>query len=132
MKEKSWSEISESLKTTQEEIKTTWNSLRAQFGIEMKNVISIRSDQSTDDLYISQWTFYDKLLFLQPIMKTKKSRDTLINCDDDELAGNFSGDVELSSTADHVGRYVASEACQTSKTSCTTCWMECWLRLTSA
>ena len=36
----------------------------------------------------------------------------------------------------HMGRYVASEACQTSTTCCITCWMECWMecwfRLTGA
>ena len=38
---------------------------------------SNKSGPSTDDLYVSQWVFWNKLQFLQSVMKTTKSRDTL-------------------------------------------------------
>ena len=60
-----------------DEVKQKWLSLRAQFGRELKNSNKQKSGQSTDELYISQWVFYDKMKFLQHVMKTKKSRDSL-------------------------------------------------------
>ena len=59
------------------DIKSKWNAIRGQFGRELSKVKSSKSRQSNDDLYVSQWMFWDKLQFLQSVMKTTKSRDTL-------------------------------------------------------
>ena len=72
MKEKAMNEICEELSVSVDEAKQKWMSLRAQFGRELKNSNKHKSGQSTDELYVSQWIFYDKMQFLQPMMKTKK------------------------------------------------------------
>ena len=77
VKEKTISEIAENIGVTVAEIKQKWTSLRAQFGRELKNSTKHKSGQSTDELYVSQWVFYEKMHFLQNVMKTKKSRDSL-------------------------------------------------------
>ena len=71
-KEKALSEISDQLDVSVEEIKSKWLGLRAQFGRELRSVTKTKSGQSTEELYVSQWVFVDKLQFLQPMMKTKK------------------------------------------------------------
>ena len=80
-KEKALNEISEEIFIPVEEIKQKWLSHRAQYGRELTNSKKQKSGQSTDELYVSQWIFYDKMHFLQPMMKTKKSRDSIDLCD---------------------------------------------------
>ena len=72
MKEKAMNEICEELSVSVDEAKQKWMSLRAQFGRELKNSNKHKSGQSTDELHVSQWIFYDKMQFLQPMMKTKR------------------------------------------------------------
>ena len=56
---------------------------------------SNKSGPSTDDLYVSQWVFWNKLQFLQSVMKTTKSRDTLsIGNDSFQINASFSPDEE--------------------------------------
>ena len=47
---------------------------------------SIKSGQSTDELYASKWIHYDKLDFLIPVFGASKGRDTLkrMNLQEDE------------------------------------------------
>ena len=68
---------------------------RGQFGRELNKVKSSRSGQSTEDLYVSQWMFWDKLQFLKSVMKTAKSSDTLsIGNDIFQIYASFSSDEE--------------------------------------
>ena len=71
-KEKALNEISEEIFIPVEEIKQKWLSLRAQYGRELTNSKKQKSGQSTDELYISQWIFYDKNAFLATDDENKK------------------------------------------------------------
>ena len=57
------------------DIKSKWNAIRGQFGRELNKVKYSESGQSTDDLYVSAngTSFWDKLQFLQSVMKATKS-----------------------------------------------------------
>ena len=77
------------------DINSKWNAIRGQFGREVNKVKSSKSGQSTDDLHVSQWLFWGKLQFLQFLMKTTKSRDTLlIGNDSFQINASFSLDEE--------------------------------------
>ena len=78
VKEKVLAAIAEELDVEINEIKGKWNAIRGQFGRELHKVKTSKSGQSADDLYVNQWVFWDKLQFLNKVMKTStKSRDTL-------------------------------------------------------
>ena len=46
-----------------------------------------KSEESTGELYVSNWTYYQSLAFLQPVMKSSSSKNTLkqSNKDVDEI-----------------------------------------------
>ena len=77
MKERGYSEIATALNTTNASVKTKINGLRGHLGREIRKEKTTKSDQSTDELYKSNWVHYDKLSFLIPVIGTGKSRDTL-------------------------------------------------------
>ena len=77
LKEIAYSDIAESFDTNIASIKTKINSLRTQFGKELTKERSTKSGQSTDELYSSNWTHFDKLAFLTLVFGASKSRDTL-------------------------------------------------------
>ena len=77
MKERALAAIANKLDVQITDIKSKWNAIRGQFGRELNKVKSSKSGQSTDDLCVSQWMFWDKLQFLESVMKTTQSRDTL-------------------------------------------------------
>ena len=60
--------------------------MRAQLGREMAKEKSTKTGQRTDELYSSNWAYYDKLAFLFPVVGASKGRDTLkiINLQEDE------------------------------------------------
>ena len=77
------------------DIKSKWNAIRGQFRRKVNKVKSSKSGQSTDDLYVSQWLFWGKVQFLQSLMKTTKSRNTLlIGNDSFQTNASFSSDEE--------------------------------------
>ena len=79
------------------DIKSKWNAIRGQFGRELNKVKHSESGQSTDDLYVSAngTSFWDKLQFLQSVMKTTKSWDILsIGNDSFQVNASFSLDEE--------------------------------------
>ena len=95
VKERALAAIANELDVQITDIKSKWNAIRGQFGRELNKVKSSKSGQSTDDLYVSQWMFWDKLQFLQFVMKTTKSRDTLsIGNDSFQINASFSSDEE--------------------------------------
>ena len=51
--------------------------MRALLGREITKEKTIKSGQSTNELYKSNWVHYDKLSFLIPVIGAGKSRDTL-------------------------------------------------------
>ena len=69
---------SEHLDVPVEEVKAKWISLRAQFGREMRSVANTKIGQSTDELYVSQRVFFDKLHFCNPLWRLKKIENQLI------------------------------------------------------
>ena len=77
MKEVAYSEIANSLDTTVASIKAKVNSLRTQLGKELAKERNTKSGQGTNELYVSNWVFYQNLAFLKPVFGTSKSRDTL-------------------------------------------------------
>ena len=86
LKENAYSEIATALDTTVASIKTKVNSLRTQLGKELAKERNTKSGQGTDELYVSNWIFYQKLAFLIPVFGTSKSRDTMkrINFQEDD------------------------------------------------
>ena len=74
VKEKALAAIAEELDVEINEIKGKWNAIRGQFGRELHKVKTSKSGQSADDLYVSQWVFWDKLQFLNKVMKTSTKR----------------------------------------------------------
>ena len=95
VKERALAAIDNELHVQITDIKSKWNAIQGQFGRELNKVKSSKSGQSTDDLYVSQWMFWDKLQFLQSVMKTTKSRDTLsIGNDSFQINASFSSDEE--------------------------------------
>ena len=100
VKEKALAAIAKEFDVQIADIKAKWNAIRGQFGRELNKVKSSKSGQSTDDLYVSQWMFWDKLQFLQSVMKTTKSRDTLsIGNDSFQKNTTFSSDEEITDTS---------------------------------
>ena len=79
VKERATASIAEDLNREVTDIKAKWNAIRGQFGRELNKALASKSGQSTAELYVSQWTFWERLQFLENVMrKTKKnSRDTL-------------------------------------------------------
>ena len=75
MKERALAAIANELDVQITDIKSKWNAIRGQFGRELNKVKYSESGQSTDDLYVSAngTSFWDKLQFLQSVMKTTKS-----------------------------------------------------------
>ena len=69
VKEKALAAIAEELDVEINEIKGKWNAIRGQFGRELHKVKTSKSGQSADDLYVSQWVFWDKLQFLNKVIK---------------------------------------------------------------
>ena len=63
VKERAVAAIASELDVQITDIKSKWNAIRGQFGRELNKVKSSKSGQSTDDLYVSQWMFWDKLQF---------------------------------------------------------------------
>ena len=66
LKEITYTEIATSLHTNITSIKAKINSLRAQLDDRWRKKKSSKSGQSTEELYASKWTHYDKLNFLIP------------------------------------------------------------------
>eukprot|EP00112_Aurelia_sp_Birch-Aquarium-sp1_P024659 Seg788.15 transcript_id=Seg788.15/GoldUCD/mRNA.D3Y31 product="hypothetical protein" protein_id=Seg788.15/GoldUCD/D3Y31 len=90
---KALNEIEDVIGIPPNEIKTKIISLRSQLGREMGKTVKTKSGQSADDLYKSNWAYWDRLQFLQPVMKPGKSRDTFDTCNDDsEQEGRNSPD----------------------------------------
>ena len=77
VKERALAAVANKLDVQITDIKSKWNAIRGQFGRELNKVKSSKSGQSTDDLCVSQWMLWDKLQFLESVMKTTQSRDTL-------------------------------------------------------
>ena len=97
------------------EIKTKIVSLRSQLGREMLKVAKTKSGQSADDLCKSNWTYLDRLQFLQPVMKPGKSRYTLDPCNDDlEHEESSSTDPDSQITAHSTPR-ISKKAYETKK-----------------
>ena len=59
------------------EIYAQINSLRQVLGQNIKKVNTVKSGQSTDELYTPTWAFWNALQFLVPVMNAKPSKDTL-------------------------------------------------------
>lgn len=76
-KDVAYNEIADVLQCNVNSIKTKINGLRAQLGREMAKVNKTKSGQSTDELYVSNWTHYKSLAFLQSVMKASNSKNTL-------------------------------------------------------
>ena len=72
------------------DVKAKWNAIRGQFGRELNKVKVGRALMS----YVSQ-IFWDKLQFLQSVMKTTKSRDTLPIGNDSLQNATLSSDEEV-------------------------------------
>lgn len=58
-------ELADEFSTTTEEIQRKIHNLRNQFSSELKKHKKIKSGQSTDELYVSKWPYYNLLSFLQ-------------------------------------------------------------------
>lgn len=58
-------------------IKQKLNNLRTRFGKELSKERNTKSGQATEELYNSNWPFFDQLAFLTPVIGASKSRDTL-------------------------------------------------------
>ena len=99
MKEKALVAIAKEFDVHIADIKAKWNATRGQFGRELNKVKSSKSRQSTSDLHGSQWMLWDKLQFLQSVMKTTKGQDTLsIGNDSFQKNATFSSDEEITDT----------------------------------
>ena len=100
VKEKASDAIAKEFDVQIADVKAKWNAIRGQFERELDRVKSSKSGQSTDDLYVSQWMFWDKLQFLQSVMKTTKRRDALsINDDSFQKNATLSSDEEITDTS---------------------------------
>ena len=81
----------------------------------MLKVAKTKSGQSADDLYKSNWAYWDRLQFLQPVMKPGKSRDTLDPRNDDlEHEESSSTDLDSQITAHSTPR-ISKKAYETKK-----------------
>ena len=95
VKERALAAVANKLDVQITDIKSKWNAIRGQSGRELNKVKSSKSRQRADDLYVSQWMFWEKLQFLQSMMKTTKSLDTLsIGNDSFRINASFSSDEE--------------------------------------
>ena len=48
--------------------------IRAQYGRELAKVNKSKSGQSIDEFYVSNWTHYQSLTFLEPVIKSSSSK----------------------------------------------------------
>ena len=85
LKDIAYTEIASVLDVTITSLKTKINGLRAQFGRELAKVNKTKSGPSTDELYVPSWIYYQRLLFLMPVVKSTKSRDTHKRKNDEEI-----------------------------------------------
>lgn len=87
IKEIAYSEMASNFDTDIASIKQKLNNLRTRFGKELSKERNTKSGQATEELYNSNWPFFDQLAFLTPVIGASKSRDTLkrmsVNNDDD-------------------------------------------------
>lgn len=74
MREKALIAIAKELDFEITNVKVKWNTIRGQFGRELKRIEA--SSQSSGPIYVSHWVFWDKLKFLQSVMKTSKRNDS--------------------------------------------------------
>ncbi|KAL9966434.1 hypothetical protein ACROYT_G024507 [Oculina patagonica] len=74
---KAKSEMESILGLEWKEIYAQINSLRQVLGQNIKKVNTVKSGQSTDELYTPTWAFWNALQFLVPVMNAKPSKDTL-------------------------------------------------------
>ena len=88
IKEIAYSEMASNFDTDIASIKQKLNNLRTRFGKELSKERNTKSGQATEELYNSNWPFFDQLAFLTPVIGASKSRDTLkrmsVNNDDDD------------------------------------------------
>ena len=77
IKNTAYKEIAEVFGCNMTSIKDNINGLRAQYGREMVKENTRKSEESTGELYVSNWTHYQSLAFLQPVMKSSSSKNTL-------------------------------------------------------
>ena len=64
-------------------------SLRQILGQNIKKKTSVKSGQSTNELFTPTWIFWDSLQFLVPVMHARQSKDTMKKDDSiDDLVGN--------------------------------------------
>ena len=85
VKEIAYKSIATAFDTNISSVKTKINGLRAQLGREKAKETKTKSGQSTDELYVSTWAHYNRLVFLLPVMGHSKSRETLRKKKDIEL-----------------------------------------------
>ena len=76
-------EITDIFRCNISSIKGKFNGLKVQYGREMAKVNKMKSGQSRDDLYVSNWAHYQILTFLQPEMKSSNSKNTLKQSNDE-------------------------------------------------
>ena len=88
IKEIAYSEMASNFDTDIASIKQKLNNLRTRFGKELSKERNTKSGQATEELYNSNWPFFDQLAFLTPVIGASKSRDTLkrmsVNNNDDD------------------------------------------------
>ena len=77
IKEIAYSEMASNFDTDIASIKQKLNNLRTRFGKELSKERNTKSGQATEELYNSNWPFFDQLAFLTPVIGASKSRDTL-------------------------------------------------------
>ena len=63
VKERATAYIAEDLNRDVTDIKAKWNAIRGQFGRELNKALASKSGQSTAELYVSQWTFWERLQY---------------------------------------------------------------------
>ena len=74
VKDTAYKEIAGSFGCNITSIKAKINGLRVQYGREMVKVNKTKSSQSTHELYVYNWAYYQSLAFWQPVMKISSSK----------------------------------------------------------
>ena len=99
-KEVAYNSIAEKLGVSATEVRKKWESLRAYHGRELAREKKEKSGQSVEESYVSNWTFFDKLNFLNVTksrgrsIKTFSLQDTIATeIEEDETS--FSSQVEV-------------------------------------
>ena len=77
IKDTTYKEIAEVFGCNITSMKSKINGLRAQHGPEMAKVNKTKSGESIDELYMSTWAHYQNLAFLQSVMQSSSSKNTL-------------------------------------------------------